>query len=91
MQRERKYRNILPSPPPTTNENLANEDGEALSGNPNGQEGSKRKRQATTRACNSCHEKKIGVIPHASTLFDTPGSFFGSGAFVRYGLGVVGC
>ncbi|KZL63464.1 C6 transcription factor [Colletotrichum tofieldiae] len=60
MQRERKYRNILPSPPPTTNENLANEDGEALSGIPNGQEGSKRKRQATTKACNSCHEKKIG-------------------------------
>ncbi|WQF90565.1 Putative zn(2)Cys(6) fungal-type DNA-binding domain-containing protein [Colletotrichum destructivum] len=88
MQRERKYRNILPSPPPTTNENLANEDGEALSGIPNGQEGSNRKRQATTKACNSCHEKKIGVIPHASTLFDTPGPFFGSGAFVRYGLGV---
>ncbi|CCF40542.1 hypothetical protein CH063_11080 [Colletotrichum higginsianum] len=61
MQRERKYRNILPGPPTTTNnENLANEDGEAVSGISSGQEGSKRKRRATAKACNSCREKKIG-------------------------------
>ncbi|KAJ0150299.1 hypothetical protein CTA2_469, partial [Colletotrichum tanaceti] len=60
MQRERKYRNILPGPPTTSNENLANEDGEAVSGISSGQEGSKRKRRATTKACNSCREKKIG-------------------------------
>ncbi|OLN91696.1 Activator of stress genes 3 [Colletotrichum chlorophyti] len=63
MQPERKYRSILPGPPSATPRSLADDaEGGASSTAtvPGGQEGSKRKRRATTKACNSCREKKIG-------------------------------
>ncbi|KZL85252.1 c6 transcription factor [Colletotrichum incanum] len=60
MQSERKYRNILPGPPTTSANYIADDNGEAGSGVSGGQESSKRKRRATTKACNSCREKKIG-------------------------------
>ncbi|EFQ27245.1 uncharacterized protein GLRG_01740 [Colletotrichum graminicola M1.001] len=60
MQPERKYRNILPGPPNTSTIYLTDDNGEAAFGGSGGQEGSKRKRRATTKACNSCREKKIG-------------------------------
>ncbi|KAK2039481.1 hypothetical protein LZ31DRAFT_606372 [Colletotrichum somersetense] len=60
MQPERKYRNILPGPPTASTTYFADDNGEAAFGASGGQEGSKRKRRATTKACNSCREKKIG-------------------------------
>ncbi|KAF6829646.1 Activator of stress genes 3 [Colletotrichum plurivorum] len=60
MQPERKYRNILPGPPVSSNQRNLDDNGEAVSWPGGGQEGVKRKRRATTKACNSCREKKIG-------------------------------
>ncbi|WYZ33801.1 hypothetical protein EsH8_I_000077 [Colletotrichum jinshuiense] len=60
MQPERKYRNILPGPATNYTKPFADDNAEAVFGNHGGQEGSKRKRRATTKACNSCREKKIG-------------------------------
>ncbi|KAK1990378.1 hypothetical protein LX36DRAFT_664276 [Colletotrichum falcatum] len=60
MQPERKYRNILPGPPITSTTHFADDNGDAALGGSAGQEGYKRKRRATTKACNSCREKKIG-------------------------------
>ncbi|CAI0642728.1 unnamed protein product [Colletotrichum noveboracense] len=63
MQPERKYRSILPGPPANNPRSLADDNGDATSstsGGVGGQEGSKRKRRATSKACNGCREKKIG-------------------------------
>ncbi|KAF6822125.1 Activator of stress genes 3 [Colletotrichum musicola] len=59
MQPERKYRNILPGPPADNSKNL-DDNAESVSWPGGGQKGVKRKRRATTKACNSCREKKIG-------------------------------